>query len=130
MDTTTPLWSWDLAWRCSHTETISRPSTGAPATVSVKFWGNGKLSFRIVGLDINKASNWKPEEAGALYGDGGWATFNAREAETLEFQLAALEGDAAPSADGSPGEGSECMLEWRAVGWFSGLTVFYEIRVA
>lgn len=136
-----PLFSSDIGWRSSYSHPIVRPAAGfAPLAVRVNFWANGKVFFRIRGAGKGVASEWKPAEAEKQFGSGGWESYSKNTAVSVEFMLQPCEGNegasgsdsgVAAASDAGPNmAGESCVIEWKAGGWFSGLSVYHAITPA
>lgn len=141
MEVEPPLFSSDIGWRSSYAHPIARPSAGsAPLPVRVKFWANGKVFFRIRGAGEGVASEWKPAEAEKQFARGGWESYSKNTAASVEFLLQPCKGNggsggsdsgvAAASDAGLDKAGESCVIEWKAGGWFSGLSVYHAITPA
>lgn len=138
MEVEPPLLSKDLGWRCTYEEVIPRPaSAAAPSRVTVKFWGNGKVWFRIRGAGESAVTDWKPAEASSTFRDGGWMAYSKRTGGSVEFTLLPGGQNGHNGGGGAGGADSElhredeaCVLEWKAGGWFKGLSVYHSVTVS
>lgn len=134
------IWPMAVAWRKNFELPIPRPAAGAAASnVSVKFWADNKVSFRIRGASGGATTEWKSAEAVSDFSEGGWVSYGSQTPVSVGFSLQPegvgggggdANGDKVDVADVELHEREACVLEWKAGGWFKGFTVFYVLDVA
>lgn len=133
MELEAPVFSTDIGWRGTYSQLVKRPASGAaPLAVRVKFWANGKVWFKIRGAGAGAVTDWKPATASETFGAGRWASYGKNKAVSVEFMLQPCEGSsnesAAPASEvHGDGDVGACVLEWKAGGWFSGLSVYHAV---
>lgn len=81
------------------------------------------MLFSINGASEKSVAAWEPPEAASLFSDASSATYNRHETESFKFQILPVEEE-----DPSP-EDAAVVLEWKAGGWFKGLTVYYKVEM-
>lgn len=138
------IWPMAVAWRKNFELPIPRPSSGAAASnVSVKFWADNKVAFRIRGASGGATTGWKSAEAVSDFSEGGWVSYPSQTPVCVEFllqpeevgaktvsALAAANGDKVDASDVELHDKEACVLEWKGSGWFKGFTVFHVVDVS
>ena len=135
------IWPTAVAWRKNFELPIPRPAAGAAASkISVKFWADNKVAFRIRGASGGATTGWKSAEAVSDFSEGGWVSYPSQTPVCVEFTLqpevgsmttlAAPNGDKVDTADVELHEKEACVLEWKGSGWFRGFTVFHVVDVS
>ncbi|CAM9971824.1 unnamed protein product, partial [Laminaria digitata] len=82
------IWPMAVAWRKNFELPIPRPSSGAAASnVSVKFWADNKVAFRIRGASGGATTGWKSAEAVSDFSEGGWVSYPSQTPVCVEFLL-------------------------------------------
>lgn len=136
-----PIHGTDIGWRGNHEIPIPRPAAGAaPSTVSVKFWANNKIYFRVKGASDGVTSDWKPAEEASKLGAGGWVTYPSQTVGSVAFTVQPRVGGGETNGGTAAAEVSTvdvglqdaeaCVLEWKAGAWFKGLSVFHEVVIS
>ncbi|CAM9931026.1 unnamed protein product [Ascophyllum nodosum] len=137
-----PIQSSSIAWRCIYEVPLSCPAAGAssPWTVSIKFWADNKVWFRVSVVSGGATTNWKPEGMASTVGEGQWELYQAGTAVRAGFTFkpvgAATSGEAKEGTENAGADevalrqdAKACVLEFKSGGWTKGVSVFYAIDV-
>ena len=137
-----PIQSSSIAWRCIYEVPLSCPAAGAssPWTVSIKFWADNKVWFRVSVVSGGATTNWKPEGMASTVGEGQWELYQAGTAVRTGFTFkpvgAATSGEAKEGTENAGADevalrqdAKACVLEFKSGGWTKGVSVFYAIDV-